>query len=40
MAISFIVIALGVTHLEAERSILDMSSDISLDAADLINRYD
>lgn len=40
MAISFIVTAFGVTHLEAEHNILDVSSDISLNAAHLINRYD
>jgi len=39
-AISFTVIAFGITHLEAEHNILDMSSDISLDAVYLVNRYD
>lgn len=35
-----IVIAFGITHLEAEHNILDVSSDISLDATYLINKYD
>lgn len=40
MAIVFIVIAFRITHLEAELKVLDVSSDISLDAASLINKRD
>lgn len=40
MAIVLIVIALRITDLEAEHKVLDVSSDISLGAAYLINKRD